>query len=486
MPKVIISTSSKPNYDNWGNNTELEQWEARNESDISSDNSSSLAMSIRNQQAVLENQIKVSPPTADEWSTWEEETPRAPSPIQPSWAKIKRWNLNWVKPYKSAINKKFRIRNWTNGVFTSDPIQLWASGGVTIQNGKSAYIVRKFRGRVQDPWSEQGLGWQTKFDKYETFSMYEDVTVSTPIYTALNQTEIRNGIAGIPSSHNESVSSKSDIALTSVTSASQQAMYDLATSLAEAPSSLRTLSSVINGSSSGVLRYKAAIGKIPTRYLGRGGYQRFLREAGAISSEMKKHVSEAWLAYRYGIMPIIYDAQALGNAIRHVYNVEKGHAGESVESTETKTQGLFTGSTRFRTSIKASYRGIYSTGGKRVQMHLPTTLVELVPFSVVINWFANIKNFVGSMRVIPGANIVYSISIQNEYNATVERQASRHRGHHANLSGEFVYFGGPAYSESWRSQERNEAAPTSKLGIDVNMSSWRIVDAIAISLSRFF
>lgn len=486
MPRVVHSSHSQPQYPSWGNNTSLERWEARYEHDTSYDNTAALEADLRTVRSIYESDIRVAPPLEPEWRSYEIETPAVKSPVQPSWAKIRGANLNVVKTYKSAIKVKYRIRNWISGVFTSDPITLTIGGGNRAVGHKTAYIVRLHRYSVDHDWVEQGLGWQTKYELSESFSVVEEVTLSTPIYQTLSETSILASRAGIPASHNDAVSHKSKIALTAVTSDSQQALYDLATSLAEAPSSLKTLMSTVTGCTSGVLRYKRALEKVPQRFVGKGGAKRLSKEAKALSSEARKHVSEAWLAYRYGIMPIIYDAQSLSKALKNVYNVEKGFSSESVDTSNSNTLGLYTGTTTRKTSIRAFYRGIYNSGGKRVQMHLPTTFVELVPYSVVVNWFANIKNYVGSMRQIPGANIVYGLTVKEDHKASVERQANEEYITHGGYSGKVIYFGGPVYSEEWKSMERSDAEPTSYLGVDVNMSSWRIVDAIAISLSRFF
>jgi len=126
--------------------------------------------------------------------------------------------------------------------------------------------------------------------------------------------------------------------------------------------------------------------------------------------------ADAWLQYRYGIMPIIYDIEAVGEYLSDkitnddfTQTVVGGHdlkIDESINSSINKVShtGKVTSLCSLTFQIKSpSYRTLQEFG-----FTSPYALAwELVPFSFVIDWALPVGSFLRALTTIPGIDFKY-------------------------------------------------------------------------------
>jgi hypothetical protein len=151
------------------------------------------------------------------------------------------------------------------------------------------------------------------------------------------------------------------------------------------------------------------------------GIQRKMRTSkGSHGVTVSKFISANWLQYRYGIMPIVYDTEdvleAIDNLNHHVLRyTARGSASDNESSTTEDTRTGYWRVTRTTsTSHSVTCRaGIIYTSDTRNSFgrnaaDTPNAVWEVVPFSFVADWFANIGDFVGAITPKIGVNVLGS------------------------------------------------------------------------------
>jgi hypothetical protein len=127
-------------------------------------------------------------------------------------------------------------------------------------------------------------------------------------------------------------------------------------------------------------------------------------------STVLDYISTGWLQYRYGIMPLVYSAEDIVDALRATTNRKVRHTARGSDSvagsqTENHAQVPFGGWTiesQTTTSVTYDNRAgiIYEHSlsdinnfGLNVQ-DIPKAIWEIVPFSFVVDWFLNTGDFI--------------------------------------------------------------------------------------------
>lgn len=139
---------------------------------------------------------------------------------------------------------------------------------------------------------------------------------------------------------------------------------------------------------------------------------------------LKDYVADQWLSLRYGVRPLYYDTVRLMEAIDESRNSQperftaRGFASEHLFSSdvkETESGGNSLWRSDHDTSSYASARaGIlyeisvdYDHFGFRPS-EVPGAAWELIPFSFVVDWFANIGNYVNAIVPRMGVRVLGS------------------------------------------------------------------------------
>lgn len=153
-----------------------------------------------------------------------------------------------------------------------------------------------------------------------------------------------------------------------------------------------------------------------TRYLSRLPDMRRGKAKGAVDA-----VASQYLAYYYGLKPLMMDVEASLDAmlsvLEPVRETARGSASDSLTSTATEFYGgcsRYTNSFTYteEVSVRAGnlYEVSHSTGrdwGLRVS-DIPSTAWDLFPFSFVVDWAYNIGDFIAALSPMPGVKYLSS------------------------------------------------------------------------------
>lgn len=204
-------------------------------------------------------------------------------------------------------------------------------------------------------------------------------------------------------------------------------------------------------------------------------------------------ISSLWLAYRYGLMPLIYDVQGIISLIQRKYG-EVRLTARAKQSTswvdETRPRAGPYGwndsyEYHFRTEYSAEVRAgvLYaaktnfaSAAGLTID-RVPGALWELVPLSFVVDWFVNIGDVLNALTASARGEILASWCTVK---VTYKRE---HRLVSCTTTGDFAaqVTNYPSYTETGEFKRRY---PTSlqDIGVrgqfDLNLKRW--VDAFAL------
>lgn len=116
-----------------------------------------------------------------------------------------------------------------------------------------------------------------------------------------------------------------------------------------------------------------------------------------------KEIGDAWMQYRYGIMPIIYSVKDIMEAMRRIKLVY--HTERSSQSLNFNLNSKVGDGAQFYETLSANFR-ISGVGRQKpsdieilrlidnLSINPFKTAWELVPFSFVVDWFVNVGNFI--------------------------------------------------------------------------------------------
>jgi hypothetical protein len=149
----------------------------------------------------------------------------------------------------------------------------------------------------------------------------------------------------------------------------------------------------------------ATLGKNFKRYQRRARHSK--RKGATKARTLFEFLSENWLAYRYGIMPLVLTAEDAVVACRrlgekpHRYTA-RGYAQDDADLTEMSSgaTSLYNWNLTHYTSRAYSVRaGVIYEMNMRDSFgveydQIPAALWEIIPFSFVVDWFANVGEFI--------------------------------------------------------------------------------------------
>jgi hypothetical protein len=207
-------------------------------------------------------------------------------------------------------------------------------------------------------------------------------------------------------------------------------------------------------------------------------------------------IEEEWLAYRYAVMPIVFDMQDAVNAVDSLKEKPERFTARGSAKDEGSNSlvvgpvqwGPFAMSkvvtTRRAVSVRA---GILYTMNTRDTFGLspsqiPSTVWELVPFSFVVDWFVNVGDYIGAITPKIGVDILGSWT-------TVRDEALSFGSGFSTWnppSGNYVNQGTPTSSESWQTRETQRSAghaidfAVRPIPFSGDLGTKRIVDGIAL------
>lgn len=189
--------------------------------------------------------------------------------------------------------------------------------------------------------------------------------------------------------------------------------YDLLTEIAERRQAIRLFSE----SSKEIGRFLASFVKEVPYY---NDYAKVRpRDLLRGADKLGRNFARKWLAYRYGLMPLVYSYRDITEIVRKrksVYQTYRNHYFNTmIDSTiPGDLSGLSiveipTGLTRVSSLLKARYGvdGLSSFVSNNISINPLSTAWELVPFSFVVDWFVNVGDYINAHT---GLNMAHEIA----------------------------------------------------------------------------
>lgn len=126
-----------------------------------------------------------------------------------------------------------------------------------------------------------------------------------------------------------------------------------------------------------------------------------------------RFVSDNWLKYRFGLLPLVYDWEDFQKVVnepelspRLTSRAKAEYSWPKMESSKVTNDGYFSGTTSYSRTVNATVRGglLYEHDmvlsdrlGYNLQSVIPTAY-ELIPFSFVVDRFFQIQDFLQAMQ----------------------------------------------------------------------------------------
>lgn len=175
--------------------------------------------------------------------------------------------------------------------------------------------------------------------------------------------------------------------------------YDLLTELAEGKESIRLIASLLNALAHPLQSFKKEKERL---------YKSFHRGEIKTYSHLLKRIADAWMTYRYGIMPLVYSIQDILKTIKlkdAVFHTERAGVSVNVKDFERSPlikpdlylQDTISGSIRIRAIGKDGY-----SAGSTLQLsdligfNPAVTIWEKIPYSFVVDWALNVGDYLSA------------------------------------------------------------------------------------------
>lgn len=237
--------------------------------------------------------------------------------------------------------------------------------------------------------------------------------------------------------------------------------YDLLTDMAELKSSLSTLSS-LNKRATNILTHVPKV----------------LR-----SKKLGSKAAGQWLEYRYGIMPIIYSIKDIVDLTNKVYDPFLSKRTRRVIPLEFDSReslngdplnyDIVVGTITVNVLCKAGFNSADSRLKHQLSINPFLTAWDMVPYSLVVNWFVNVSDYIVS-RSAP----VEGVSEKCMYSIKIEASVQSYRVPPGLIEPQAVC------SYSVKEYKREVFVPSeAKLTFQPNMNLARYVDAVALSIN---
>lgn len=400
------------------------------------------------------------------------------------------------REFVNFTNAEVKYYVWNN-TFSGDN----SSSVVTLPNAVGYYnktwdvVTLNFRKRMQA--GEVIVNPYTN-GRYSIFNSTDGITaVEIPLNADGSQTKYERhgpeltekmgaagkGLAIKTLFSNDEIDSLASIAGTKARANSRDAETDLLVMLAELGKTFRTLAD--------------PLGNLMSLLKTIRGHKSRSRSRGLT---LVDYISKEWLKYRYGIMPIMYDVEGIIKALERDKSKGRRHArgGESRQRSEMTPPtsfvfGNFDHSYKdiFTHEVVVKCGLIYEADlgtddflGLNLRS-IPTAAWELIPFSFVIDWFANVQTYVTALSARAGAGEKggYKVVTQT-LTATRSALGSQIIPSMTHLLTLTKGMSG-AEVHTYRKKQREIGCPGASLQskIDLNLFNWkdrRILDAFAL------
>lgn len=282
--------------------------------------------------------------------------------------------------------------------------------------------------------------------------------------------------------------------ITLAKAAANSAEFDLGTFIGEMPEVIRFAGNLVLQISHllGTLRLKK-VGK-PTTRRNQGGYR--VRDTDPFVADGIEVSTDAWLAYRYAVIPLVY---SLEGALKALEPPEPVFTRARIRSTG---EGDYSSSRTLKNGRNRKYE-VYTQGAtqvigraqvytmlsaadvkkRKVLLDLATTSWELVPYSFVVDWVLQVGSFLQAIRQPPCQS--QGITISEKRTLNILSTATGIDSTSGNvLSGQTVisWSSNQTLSTSHTTYRRSVVdfhLPTIPVGVRLNFS--RVVDAFALS-----
>lgn len=146
-----------------------------------------------------------------------------------------------------------------------------------------------------------------------------------------------------------------------------------------------------------------------------------LRPSTAATTSTGRFLRDNWLAYRYGVRPVMRDIQNFAKAIdtlsakRPERKTARGFATENGKKDITTVHGAWNGNLTIsdsttvtrscRSGVLYELKGEVDTFGMNVT-EVPSAVWEIMPYSFVFDWFANIGSYVDAITPKFGVTVL--------------------------------------------------------------------------------
>jgi len=178
-----------------------------------------------------------------------------------------------------------------------------------------------------------------------------------------------------------------------------------------------------------------SINKLVKRYA-KKGRQKAKRNPGRYKNySVVDFIEENWLQYRYGIMPLVYDAQditkAMSNLASEMPERQTARGSASDEGEESQVIEYVNGGyeiafekeikTKRSIDIRAGvlYQNNFTRNSFGVRLEdIPSAVWETVPFSFVADWFVNVGDYIQAITPKLGIDILGSWTVNRDTQVT--------------------------------------------------------------------